>query len=72
MVQPRALKRLEELAAPKDENVIEVSNVEVPRSRNPIEIHFSGEIHFFGEIHFSGFHKLISRNIVRKFIRFTL
>ena len=39
----QALKRLEELAARKDENVVEVSNVEVPRSQNPIEIHFSGE-----------------------------
>ena len=38
----QALKRLEELAAGKDESVIEVSN-EVPRSQNPIEIHFSGK-----------------------------
>ena len=38
----QALRRLEELAAGKDESVAEVSN-EVPRSQNPIEIHFSGE-----------------------------
>ena len=38
----QALKRLEELEAGKDESVDEVSN-EVPKSQNPIEIHFSGK-----------------------------
>ena len=43
----QAQERLEELAARKDETVVEPQTVEVsnevPRSQNPIEIHFSGE-----------------------------
>ena len=34
----QALNRLEELAVGKDESVVEISNVEAPRSQNPIEI----------------------------------
>ena len=37
----QALERLEELLAGKDESIVEVSNVEVPRSQNPIEIQIS-------------------------------
>ena len=45
----QALKRLEELAIRKNENVVEVSSIEVPRSQNPIEIQMEFSPHFSGE-----------------------
>ena len=45
----QALKRLEELAIRKNENVVEVSTIEVPRSQNPIEIQMEFSPHFSGE-----------------------
>ena len=46
----QALKRLEELVVGKEESVVEVSNVEVPRSQNPIEIQMEFSPHFSGEL----------------------
>ena len=47
-IDRQAKERLEELAARKDETVVEVSS-EVPRNQNPIEIQMEFSPHFSGE-----------------------
>ena len=47
-IDRQAQERLEELAAQKEETVVEVSN-EVPRNQNPIEIQMEFSPHFSGE-----------------------
>ena len=47
-IDRQAQERLEELAAQKEETVVEVSN-EVPRNQNPIEIQMEFSPNFSGE-----------------------